>query len=131
MKGGGCAPSHLVIQRSHTEPMELAKEVREGITVIWIQGDIDGATAPQLRDFVVAEVSPNCRIFLDASQVEFMSSAGLRVLLVLYREINESHGAVVLFGVSNDIYDAMSATGFLRHFVIVNTFEEGVKALRP
>lgn len=110
--------------------MELAKEVREGITVISINGDIDGATAPKLQEFVVADIQPNCQIFLDTSQVEYMSSAGLRVLLVLYRKINESQGKLVLVGVSRDIYDAMSATGFLRHFILVDTFEEGVKALK-
>jgi anti-sigma B factor antagonist len=109
--------------------MELTKEVRNDITVISINGDIDGATAPQLQNFVLAEVQPDCRIFLDTSKVEYMSSAGLRVLLVLYRKINESKGTVVLVGVSSDIYDAMSATGFLRHFTLVDTFEEGVKAL--
>jgi anti-sigma B factor antagonist len=109
--------------------MELVKEVREDITVVSINGDIDGATSPVLQEFVLAEVSPNCRIFLDTSKVEYMSSAGLRVLLVLYRKIKESQGTVVLIGVSSDIYDAMSATGFLRHFILVDTFEEGVKAL--
>lgn len=109
--------------------MELTKEVREDITVIAIKGDIDGATAPQLQDFVLAEVRPNCQIFLDTTQVEYMSSAGLRVLLVLYRKIHDSQGVIVLVGVSSDIYDAMSATGFLRHFILVNSFEEGVKAL--
>jgi len=127
-KGGDCGLHHFA--RSYTKPMELSKEVREDITVISINGDIDGATAPQLQNFVVAEIQPNCRIFLDTSKVEYMSSAGLRVLLVLYRKINESHGAIVLLGVSTDIYDAMSATGFLRHFILVNTFEEGVKALK-
>lgn len=110
--------------------MELTKEVREDVTVISVKGDIDGATAPQLQNFVLAEVQPNCKIFLDTSQVEYMSSAGLRVLLVLYRKINESQGSIVLLGVSTDIHDAMSATGFLRHFILVNTFEEGVKALK-
>jgi anti-sigma B factor antagonist len=109
--------------------MELAKEVREDITVISIKGDIDGATAPQLQDFVVAEIRPDCRIFLDTSHVEYMSSAGLRVLLVLHRKTHDSQGVLVLMGVSSDIYDAMSATGFLRHFILVNSFEEGVKAL--
>ena len=109
--------------------MELAKEVRENVIIISVQGDIDGATAPELRDFVLSEVNTNCRIFLDVSHVEYMSSAGLRVLLILYREINENQGAIVLGGVSAEIYDAMNATGFLRHFILVNTFEEGVEAL--
>jgi len=109
--------------------MELAKEIRDGITVIWIKGEIDGGTAPELRDYVMAELSSNCHIFLETSNVEYMSSAGLRVLLILYREIKELQGDLVLVGVSTDIYDAMNATGFLHHFIVVNTFEEGVEAL--
>jgi anti-sigma B factor antagonist len=109
--------------------MELSRQDRDGVTIVSVQGDIDGGTAPELQDYVLAALNDNNLILLDVSGVEYMSSAGLRVLLVIYRTIDEAQGHMVLGGVSADMQGAMEATGFLRHFVLVNTFEEGLTAL--
>jgi len=109
--------------------MELYSEERDGMVLIAITGDIDGSTAQELQDYVTPSIKTNCRILFEVSNVAYMSSAGLRVLLVIYRQINEVKGGVVLMSVSPDIQEAMNATGFLKHFVLVDTLEEGIQAL--
>jgi anti-sigma B factor antagonist len=66
---------------------------------------------------------------LDMSHVPFMSSAGLRVLLLLYRKISGNEGKVVLVGLSDDLRDTMSITGFLDFFTTYNTLQEGIQAV--
>jgi anti-sigma B factor antagonist len=109
--------------------MELYKEERDGITMIAVQGDIDGSTAGEMRDYLVPAIVPNCRILLEVSQVSYMSSAGLRVMTLIYRQTKEQNGALVLVGVTSDIRAAMDATGFLKHFTLVETVQEGLEAL--
>lgn len=98
-------------------------------TILEVSGDVDGSTAPDLQEQVLAAASPGCRLLLDMSQVTFMSSAGLRVMLLLYRQISGNSGKVVLVGLSEDLQDTMSATGFLKFFTIADTLDAGEQAL--
>ena len=63
------------------------------------------------------------------SGVEYMSSAGLRMLLSMYRQISRQNGSIVLVGLGEEIKDTMSVTGFLNFFTIRDTVDEGLKAL--
>jgi anti-sigma B factor antagonist len=72
---------------------------------------------------------PNVKMILDMSEVAYMSSAGLRMLLVMYRTIISKSGKVVLVGLSEDIRDTMSMTGFLDFFTYFETLDEGLKTL--
>jgi anti-sigma B factor antagonist len=59
-----------------------------------------------------------------------MSSAGLRVMLVLYRTISGNNGKVILSGLNESIQDAMSATGFLKFFTTVDSRDAALEMLR-
>lgn len=112
--------------------MALTVNVQElvGHSVVVVEGDVDGATAPELQDAVLAAAGPGCRLLLDMSQVSYMSSAGLRVMLLLYRQISANAGSkVVLVGLPEDVKETMAATGFLKFFVTAETMDEGAAAL--
>ncbi len=80
-------------------------------------GDIDGSTAPVLQDQILAVAQPGCRLLLDMTQVSYMSSAGLRVMLLLHRQISGGKGKVVLVGLSEDItrYDVCDGLPEILH----------------
>jgi anti-sigma B factor antagonist len=97
-----------------------------GIVFIEPVGEIDGKTAPEFHDTVVKLVRPQARIVLNMEKVAFMSSAGLRTMLLIYREAKSKDAKVVLTGVNNDIRGSMSATGFLAFFVIVASVQDAI-----
>ena len=49
---------------------------------------------------------------------------------MIYRQIKAQNGKVVLVGVSEEIQDVMSNTGFINFFIIVATIEEGIESLK-
>jgi anti-sigma B factor antagonist len=98
-------------------------------TVVAVSGDVDGSTAPQLQEQVLAVAQPGCRLLLDMTEVSYMSSAGLRVMLLLHRQISGNTGKVVIVGLSDDIKTTMSATGFLKFFTTADTLDAGKAAL--
>jgi anti-sigma B factor antagonist len=100
-----------------------------GIVFIEPVGDIDGKTAPELHDTVRKLVLPQARIVLNMERVAFMSSAGLRTMLLIYREAKSKGAKVVLTGVNNDIRGSMSATGFLAFFVVVDGVQDAILQL--
>ncbi len=94
---------------------------QDGVAVVVIQGEIDGATAPQIQNTLLPLVQQHDTLVLDLSGVPYMSSAGLRTMLLLYRQAATHHGTLVLIGVAEPIKDTMSITGFLKFFVICDT----------
>jgi anti-sigma B factor antagonist len=97
--------------------MQITTTVEPGnLYILEICGSIDGSTAPQLRDAIIETAQPERKLLLDLKGVNFMSSAGLRVMLLLHRQLQHSNSRVVLVGLVEPIYDAMEATGFLRYF---------------
>jgi anti-sigma B factor antagonist len=68
-------------------------------------------------------------MILDLSKVDYLSSAGLRLLLLLYREFAAKKGKVVLLGVSEEIRTVMSHTGFLNFFTLAGSEAEARQAL--
>lgn len=97
-------------------------------TIAEVTGDIDGKTAPVAQAQIVPLAGEDCKLMLDMSGVSYMSSAGLRMLLVLRRQVPSS-GRLVLVGLSESLKDTMSVTGFLDFFTVSDTREEGVAAL--
>jgi len=98
------------------------------ITIASLEGEIDGKTAPVAQAQLFPLVVDGCKLVLEMSGVSYMSSAGLRMLLSLRRQV-PVNGKLVLAGLSEQIYDVMSITGFLDFFVVCATLEEAIAAL--
>jgi len=97
--------------------------------LVQLVGDLDGSTAPIAQEKILPLAAGGARVILDMSQVGYMSSAGLRMLLALYRSIAGRGGKVVLVGLSPDLEDTMSLTGFMDFFERFATLDEGLAAL--
>lgn len=106
-------------------------DVSEDSGVVFIEpvGSIDGKTAPEFHDTVLALLQPNARTVLNMTKVDFMSSAGLRSMLLIYQQAKAKDSRVVLTGVNNDIRKSMSATGFLAYFVVAETVQDAISRL--
>jgi anti-sigma B factor antagonist len=98
-------------------------------TIAVITGDIDSKTAPQAQAQLLSVIESTVRLVMDMSGVGFMSSAGLRMMLLMYRQATSKEGKIALVGLSDEIKDTMSMTGFLNFFVVADTLDEGLKAI--
>jgi anti-sigma B factor antagonist len=107
--------------------MNVKIEKNAGLTVAELNGELDGSTALPAQSQIAAAITPDSHLILDMSKVDFMSSAGLRMLLGLQRQLN-AKGKLVLTGLSEQIQDTMTVTGFLDLFVVAESLAEA-KAL--
>ena len=110
--------------------MNVTSSKVEDITVIEASGNIDSKTAPEFERTALAAILGQSKVMIDLTNVEFLSSAGLRVLLMIYRQVKAKNGNVVLVGTSEEIQDVMSNTGFLSFFITVETPQEGLQTLK-
>ena len=105
--------------------MEVTQELIDGWQVIKVVGEIDSKTVTTLRTFLDENIVDNKAVALDLSGVPFMSSAGLRTILIMQRKTSEIKADLALVGVSEEIQDTMKVTGFLQHFKLY----EAIKSL--
>ncbi|MEI6291794.1 MAG: anti-sigma factor antagonist [Chloroflexota bacterium] len=98
--------------------------------LIKVIGEVDATNSVVVQQKVLPISLPGCRIILDLSKVSYMSSAGLRMLLSFYRQTSSNNGQIVLVGVTDELKDTMSMTGFLGYFIIQDTLESGMNAFR-
>ena len=99
------------------------------VTVVTLDGEINSSTADQVQDALLPLIAPGRKLLLDMSGVSYISSIGLRALLLLHRETANQHGRIVLTGLSEMIHDTMFITGFLEFFEAYETYEQGLAAL--
>jgi len=97
-----------------------------GVTVVTVDGSIDSKTAPELQQKILEATAGTNMMVIDLSAVSFVSSAGLRVLLMVYRQVKAKDGKVILAGVSEEIKDVMSMTGFITFFELAETEAEAI-----
>jgi anti-sigma B factor antagonist len=111
--------------------MEVRAAELDGLAVVEIEGEIDSRTAPEAQEKLLPFVEQHHRLIMDLGRVTYMSSAGLRMMLLIYRHATAAQGKVALVGLTEQIRDTMSATGFLAFFEVCDTLEEARKAIRP
>lgn len=107
-------------------------ETEEGeITVVTVSGRLDSTTAPGFAERLSRALhEPRRRLLIDFSQLEYISSAGFRVLLVAAKQASETNGAIALSGVAGKVRQLFDLGGFLDLFQICANRAEGIAALR-
>lgn len=84
----------------------------EGKTLkIALEGRLDTTTAPQLEAELKQSVADNTELNLDFAKLEYISSAGLRVLLAAQKVMNKQ-GKMVIRNVNDVIAEVFEVTGF-------------------
>lgn len=109
--------------------MEIDVKTVQGVTVVELAGELTSRTSPDVQRRVLAEARPGGKMVLDMSRVTFVTSAGYRVLLVVYRAVSGKGGRAVLVGLTADIKDTLRVIGFLDFFTHHDTLEAGVADL--
>lgn len=86
--------------------------VKDGKTMtVKLEGRLDTTTAPSLEAEFRKQIDGVEDLTLDFSKLEYLSSAGLRVLLAAQKVMNRQ-GSMVIRGVNETIQDIFEVTGF-------------------
>jgi anti-anti-sigma factor len=94
-------------------------------TVVHVAGELDLHTSPQLRDHVLAMLGPTpVRMALDLSEVDFLDSSSLGILVTCLKRIREGDGEMVLVGVSGSPMKVLTLTGLDKVFELVPSVAE-------
>lgn len=92
--------------------MTLNKNLDGTKLTIEIIGRLDTTTAPQLEEEITASIGGINKLVLDFGQLEYISSAGLRVLLKSQKAMSRQ-GKMVIVNASETIREVFELTGFM------------------
>ncbi len=91
--------------------LNIEKKVDGNKMEIMLEGRLDTTTAPQLEEIVKAELSGKESLAFDLEKLEYISSAGLRVLLSAQKIMN-NQGEMVVRNVTEEVNEIFEVTGF-------------------
>ena len=92
--------------------MTIEKKINNDAVTLIVSGRLDTQTAPELEKELDAVLSGIKELIFDMSNLEYVSSAGLRVILKAQKAMN-AQGSMKLTGVNDNIMEVFDITGFL------------------
>ena len=98
------------------------------VAVVAVEGRIDAYTAPEVEQRLSAAVDGRA-VLLDLSAAEYISSAGLRVLITLAKRARAERFAMALCGLQPSVLEVFEIAGFTQLFEIRDTREAALAEL--
>ena len=99
--------------------MEIKKEKKDNNLTVNVIGKIDTTTSENFRIAIEDDLENIKFLTLDFSDLDYISSSGLRVLLMLYKKMTAKNGKMVITGCNEMVSEIFEVTGFSDIFNIV------------
>lgn len=98
--------------------MTIETEKRDETLILRLNGRLDTDTAPQLQEAIDAMPEDVRDLQIDMEQLEYVTSAGLRVLLAAMKKMKAGGGKMTVYNVNDAVMEVFQITGFKRHMDI-------------
>ena len=100
--------------------MNITKEEENGKVILKTSGWLDVQTTPELHAFL-EELPPSKELVFDFSELEYISSAGIREVVAAYRRQQAADGDFRVINVSTSVMDVFRMTGLTRKISITES----------
>lgn len=111
--------------------MSLSNEKIGDVLVVSAHGQINSANAMATESELLAFVERGERqCVLDFSGLDYISSAGLRVVLMLAKRLKQQHGCFALCGLQPQIHEVFEISGFLSFLTVADSRAEALTLVR-
>ena len=99
-----------------TESLHVERDVEGGTTRIRLVGILNGSLPQELRNRILSLIVPGCHIVLDLSGLTSVSGLGVRMLLLLFRQVRSVGGSIAAKNAPLELLEIAEAAGFLSLF---------------
>ena len=110
--------------------MDITTRTQNDVTLVALAGNLDSNTSPQAQQALDAVLASGAtKIAVDFTALDYISSAGLRVLLGTAKRLTGAGGALHLFGLNQTVREVFDISGFSRILPVFATEAEALKGL--
>ena len=107
--------------------MDISSETKDSITVVRLEGNLDTNTSTDAQDYLNNAIDGGAsKVVVCFDKVDFVSSAGLRVLLATAKKLGGGGGALRVCGLNETVTEIFEISGFS---TILNVFPSETEAL--
>ncbi len=92
--------------------MNIKKTITKNKLELILEGKFDSISAPKFEEDITPVLNQVNDISVDLGAIEYISSAGLRALLLLQQTIDEKNGNMIIKNVPEIVQNVFSVTGF-------------------
>ena len=109
--------------------MNISESIQDKVAILRVQGKLDSMSSPDLDKRLTALIEGGtCRIVVDLSGIDYVSSAGLRVFLSAAKRLKQAHGKLALANPSAQVQQIFDIAGFASILSISKTLNEAISA---
>ena len=109
--------------------MEISTRTSNDTHIVAIAGNLDSATSPEAQKALVAVLAGARKVALDFSELDYISSAGLRVLLGAAKRLRASGGTLRMFGLNQSVREVFEISGFSTILPVFPSEAEAIGAM--
>ena len=109
--------------------MQIATRTSNDIHIVAITGSLDSTTAPEAQKSFDAVLAGANKVVLDFSKLDYISSAGLRVLLGVAKKLRASGGTLGMFGLNQSVREVFEISGFSAILAVYPSEAEALAAM--
>ena len=107
--------------------VQIRKEQKGESLIFHLEGKLDAVSSPVLEDSIAHEIEQGQNhILLDFAQIDYLSSAGLRVLLSNTKKLKTRGGGLVVYGMMDDVLEIVKMAGFEKVLSLSTTETEAL-----
>lgn len=110
--------------------LKITKREVDDLGVLSLSGHLDASSAKEALQIFSEDLAADGSLILDLTACDYISSMGLRTLLIIAKEATRCGGTVTMAGLRPEIADIMEMTGFDGIIPIYQTAEEAVVAIK-
>lgn len=109
--------------------MQLRKTENSQATIFHISGRLDSSSTPELEHCVLNSLEKTSKNFIfDFSELEYINSAGLRILVMSYQRLQPLGRQVMVCGVKDYIAEIFDISGYNRVFLMCRDVDQAISA---
>lgn len=111
--------------------MEITDYKKDDILILNIKGKIDIISKDKFHKKLIEFIQKGfVKIILDCSSLDYISSAGIRVLYHLVKDLEEKNGKIILASPNSSIQEVFEIINLTEDFQVFKNIEEAVKAIK-
>ncbi|MCF6177207.1 MAG: STAS domain-containing protein [Victivallaceae bacterium] len=111
--------------------MKIGHTVHKDIMQLSFEGHLDAATAVDAdSEFTRVIDEGNIKLLVDLSKLDYISSAGLRILLVAAKQLQQKGGKIILCSMTAGVKEVFEISGFSSIFKIFSTVDDALEFMR-
>ena len=108
--------------------MQIIEEKQNDVFIFKISGRLDSNTSPEFEEKISGAIADGSyQMIIDFEKLDYLSSAGLRVLLKTTKMLKNENGRLVLCSLAEYVREVFEISGFDTFLPIVGTFDDALK----